>query len=26
MANRLDASPEGFDLDLASTAQALGDL
>lgn len=24
MANRLDASPEGFDLDLASTAQALG--
>ena len=24
LANRLDASPEGFDLDLASTAQALG--
>ena len=24
MANRLDATPEGFDLDLASTAQALG--
>ena len=24
MANRLDAAPEGFDLDLASTAQALG--
>jgi len=23
LANRLDASPEGFDLDLASTAQAL---
>ena len=24
LANRLDASPEGFDLDLAATAQALG--
>lgn len=24
LANRLDATPEGFDLDLASTAQALG--
>lgn len=24
LSNRLDASPEGFDLDLASTAQALG--
>ena len=24
LANRLDASPDGFDLDLASTAQALG--
>ncbi|MGI8808699.1 MAG: hypothetical protein ACR2KK_12795 [Acidimicrobiales bacterium] len=24
LANRLDAAPEGFDLDLASTAQALG--